>query len=157
MAISEKKPEIKTVVVEDFFHFILQRTMADINIPGFNKYKELAADIYNATAQIESEVREDLIVVFITHTEETRDAMGLPLTKLKLTGKFTEEVTDLPSYFTYILEAKVLTEEDRPLYKFLTNKRTTSDLAKTPMGCFEEQYIDNDLKTAIEIIEEFEG
>ena len=142
--------------MEDFFHFILQRTMADINVPGFNKYKELASDIYQATASIEHEVRDDLTVIFLTHTEETRDAMGMPQTKLKLSGKFTEEVTDLPSYFTYILEAKVIVENETPTYKFLTNKHTPSDLAKTPMGCFAEQYIDNDLMNVMEIIEEYE-
>ena len=154
--ISGKMEHIKTIVVEDMFHLILAKTMADINIPGFNKYKDLANDIYRATGDLEHSLREDLTVVYMMHSEETRDASGLPLTKLKLSGKFTEEVTDLPSYFTYVFEAKLIQEGDDIKYKFLTNKRTDADLAKSPLGCFEDTFIDNDISTILTTIDEYE-
>ena len=155
--INEKMEHIKTIIVDDTFHLILAKTMADINVPGFNKYKDLANDIYRATADLEHMMRDDLTVVYMMHSEESRDASGLPLTKLKLTGKFTEEVIDLPSYFSYVFEAKLIQEGDEIKYKFLTNKRTDADLAKSPMGCFEELFVDNDIATILSAINDYEN
>lgn len=157
LGINSKAPHIKNIVVEDLFHFMLAKTMNDINISGFNKFKELANEIYRATSGLEHELREDLNLIILTHSEEVRDAVGMPQTKLKLTGKFTEEVTDLPSFFTYVFETKIDFSNEKPEYKFLTNLRSTADLAKTPLGIFDDMLIDNDMQKALETIEEFEN
>jgi hypothetical protein len=130
--------------------------MADIKVPGYAKYKELAQEIYRVTGELEDQIRDDLRIVYITHTEEVIASDGSIQTKLKLTGKFTEEVTDIPSFFTYVFEAKVKFENDETQYVFLTNKASKADLAKTPMGCFKDKEVPNDLQEIIKTINNYE-
>jgi len=80
----------------------------------------------------------------------------MPMTKLKLFSKFTDEKIDLPSYYTYVFESKVIFADGKSEYKFLTNSRTDADIAKTPLDMFDEQFIDNDLQKVIETLDENE-
>lgn len=59
--------------------------------------------------------------------------------------------------FTYVLFTDIVKStdgDDRIEYKFITQSDGTNT-AKTPMGCFEDLYIDNDLQYVIEKIEEY--
>ena len=67
-----------------------------------------------------------------------------------------EDVVDLPSFFTYVFEAKVVYNDGKPEYKFLTNKQSEADIAKTPFGIFEELFVDNDLAEIIKTLDEKE-
>lgn len=154
--INEKAPHIKNIVIEDFFHFILAKTMNDINKTGFNKFKELANEVYMATSGLEHELRDDLNLIMLTHTEEVRDAAGNPVTKLKVTGKMIEDVVDLPSFFTYVFESKVIFTDGVSEYKFLSNKQSDADVAKTPFGMFDTLHVDNDLEAILTILDEKE-
>jgi len=154
--VNSKATHIKNLVIDDFFHFMMAKSMADISKPGFQKFADLGKEVFEATAGLETDLRDDLNLIILTHSVEERDASGLPQTKLKLTGKFVEEKVDLPSYFTYVLEAKVLFNQGKSEYKFLTNKRSEADMAKTPFGIFEEEFIDNDLQSVLEILDENE-
>jgi len=151
--INDKAKHIKNIVVEDFFHLMLAKSMEDASKPGFQKYADLGKETYDATAGLESMLRDDINLIILTHTIEEKDTNGMPQTKLKLTGKFVEEKVDLPSYFTYVLEPKVIFKEGKPEYKLLTNKRSEADIAKTPMGMFSDILIDNDLNEVIKVIE----
>ena len=154
--INTKATHVKNLVVEDFYHYMLAKSMADISKPGFQKYADLGKEVFYATAGLESELREDLNLIILTHTVEERDPSGLPQTKLKLTGKFVEEKVDLPSFFTYVLEPKVLFNAGKSEYKFLTNKRSEADIAKTPFGLFDDEFIDNDLQMVLELLDKSE-
>jgi len=58
--------------------------------------------------------------------------------------------------FTYILYTEVSAgEEGKPEYKFRTNTIDGSDTCKTPMDCFEELYVDNDLQVVLNKIDEY--
>jgi len=147
--ISEKAKNVKVIIVDDLYHYILAKTMEDANKSGFGKFTQLATEFYNATIGVESELRDDLTIVYLTHSEVERDQNGIEKTTMKLSGKMISSSINPPSFFTYVLESKVLFENGKTSYKFLTNKRSEADLAKTPMGIFQDQYIDNDLDLVI--------
>ena len=130
--------------------------MSDIDKPGFKKFADLGREVYEATAGLEHLLRDDLNLIILTHTIEERDASGNPKTKLKVTGKMVEDVVDLPSFFTYVFEAKVVYNDGKPEYKFLTNKQSEADIAKTPFWIFEELFVDNDLAEIIKTLDEKE-
>jgi hypothetical protein len=46
--------------------------------------------------------------------------------------------------------------DGKPEYKFLTNKQSEADIAKTPFGIFEELFVDNDLAEIIKTLDEKE-
>lgn len=57
--------------------------------------------------------------------------------------------------FTYVLfTARVKNDEGVIEYKFMTNSDGTNT-AKTPMGCFKELYIDNDLDYVFKTIDSY--
>lgn len=57
--------------------------------------------------------------------------------------------------FTYVLFTRIDTDtEDQSVHQFITRSDGTTT-AKTPMGCFEEKYVDNDLEMVIKRINEY--
>lgn len=57
--------------------------------------------------------------------------------------------------FTYVLYTEITQDvEGKITYKFVTQSDGTNT-AKTPMGCFDELHIDNDLKYVIEQIDKY--
>jgi hypothetical protein len=57
--------------------------------------------------------------------------------------------------FTYVLfTTKRVNDNGEIEYKFITNSDGTNT-AKTPMGCFTDLYIDNDLQYVFEKIDEY--
>lgn len=59
--------------------------------------------------------------------------------------------------FTYVLYTTKLKNDDGIMeYKFITNTDGTNT-AKTPMDCFKEMLIDNDLQLVFDAIDEYNG
>ncbi|MGV8961920.1 MAG: hypothetical protein ACOH2V_00885 [Candidatus Saccharimonadaceae bacterium] len=57
--------------------------------------------------------------------------------------------------FTYVLFTALIKDEDGVQhYKFMTQANGTTT-AKTPMGCFDELYIDNDLQYVFTAIDKY--
>jgi hypothetical protein len=57
--------------------------------------------------------------------------------------------------FTYVLFTDIIKNENGEIeYKFITQSDGTNT-AKTPMGCFDKLYIDNDLQYVIDKIDEY--
>lgn len=154
-SINDNAPHIKTVIVEDFNHQLTARVMADANKAGFAKWGQLAQDTYNALLQSEESYRDDLTVIVLAHSETSMDSNGVSKTTLATVGKMLDNQVKIPSYATYMFHAVIRDGEDGPEHVLQTN---TSDgrEAKSPMGCFEELYIPNDLEAALTVIEAYE-
>ena len=57
--------------------------------------------------------------------------------------------------FTYVLfTARIKDDDGNVQYKFVTQSDGTTT-AKTPMGCFDSMYIDNDLNFVFESIDKY--
>jgi hypothetical protein len=115
---------------------------------------DLAGDIYDLYALANSEeLREDLVVVFIGHTEAYQDnyqtrwrlkTNGAKLSKLNIEGKLT-----------YTFYTKVDMVDGKMNYTFLTNT-DGYNTARTPYGLFDLE-IDNNLAHVISEIRKFEN
>lgn len=69
-----------------------------------------------------------------------------------------DNVITLEGLFTYVFFTAVQRNEETgmPMYKFMTNSDGTCT-AKSPMGLFNDLYIDNDLDFVIKKIKEYNG
>lgn len=69
-----------------------------------------------------------------------------------------DNVITLEGLFTYVFFTAIQRNEETglPVYKFMTNSDGTCT-AKSPMGLFEELYIDNDLNFVINSIKKYNG
>lgn len=118
-----------------------------------SKFTDMAKHAYEVLKQ-GKDLRDDLFVCVLTHSENTGDNIN-PYYKIKTLGKLLDSVITLEGLFTYVLFTRVVRDDDSGVaYKFVTNSDGTCT-AKSPMGLFEERLIDNDLDLVINAIKEY--
>lgn len=110
----------------------------------FEVFKEIAADVYSVIDRIARDGNQSKIVYFTMHTD--RDSFGSiqPLT----VGKLLNEKIKIVGMVTICIISAI--EGGR--YVFKVNGAPPS---KSPMGMFEEQIIDNDLKSVDAAIRDY--
>jgi len=153
-----KASHIKYVLLDDFTHYFNARIMSkdflnqNSGNAAFQKWNVFGSDVFNAIFAQLPNLREDLTIV-VNHHVSLND-MGKYA--FKSSGKLLENTIDPVSYFTYVLHSRIMKNDDKIEYKFQTNDDGIYE-CKTPMGCFEELYIDNDMKMVIDAIEKYEN
>ena len=151
--VSSKMPHIKNLIVDD-----LQYTMAfefvdrasEKNYDKFNEMAQHMLNIFRTTV----ELRDDLTVVFLTHSENVGTEID-PKYVIKTLGKLLKEKVTTEGLFTCMLFTEVNFDESIPKYQFITNADGKC-IAKSPMGMFNELKIDNDLNEVIKIVKEYQ-
>ena len=136
----------KIIIIDDSTFAMTDYFMKTALEVGFNKFSVNALKYYSMLKAAEL-TADDVRVYVVNHIDE--DANGL--LKVKTIGKMLDEKVDIPSLLTVVLQA----EKTKDGYKFITNKRTNADLAKSPMGMFDDEFIDNDLRAVDEVICEY--
>jgi hypothetical protein len=151
--VSTKRPEIKTIIIDDFQYIQAFESMERVDEKGYSKFTDMAKHAYEVLKQ-GKELRDDLTVCILTHSENTGDNLN-PYYKIKTLGKLLDSVITLEGLFTYVLFTKVVRENENEIsYKFITNSDGTCT-AKSPMGLFNDIYIDNDLNYVVNRIKEY--
>lgn len=140
--INEKRLDIKTLVLDDFQHIMTNAFMRRASEKGFEKFTDLGRHIWMVIEEIKN-CRDDLFCCVLTHSD--LDSNGN--SKMKTIGRMVDEKVDIPSRFTVVFHTMVIDGK----YKFLTQNNGLH-LAKSPMGMFEEQFIENDIAQVIETI-----
>jgi hypothetical protein len=151
--INANRPEINQIIIDDSNYSMAFESMQRVDEVGFKKFTDMGKNMYNLLSKAGS-LREDLKVFFFAHEENVGDALN-PQRKFKTIGKLVDNVIGVEGLATYVFFTDVREGEDGKMqYKFATQNDGTTT-AKTPMGCFEEMYIDNDLALIIEAIDEY--
>ena len=151
--VNTKMPHIKTIVIDDFQYMLSYEFVDRATEIGYTKFSEIAQHTMEILRYAEK-MREDLLMVVLTHTENAGDNLN-PKYVIKTVGKMLTEKVTLEGLFTYIFFCKIIEETDGTYqYKFLTNTDGEA-MAKTPMGMLPEKLIDNDLAAAIKVINEY--
>lgn len=151
--INTKRPDIKVVVIDDFQYVMAFEAMDRAGDKGFDKFTQMAQHAYQVLKSAMN-LRDDLYVVVSTHSENTGDRIN-PYYKMKTLGKMLDNTITLEGLFTYVFFTAIQRDDDgNPSYKFMTNSDGTTT-GKSPMGLFNDLYIDNDLKLVIDRIEEY--
>ena len=120
---------------------------------SYDKFTDMAQHAYQVLKSAMN-MRDDLNVVILTHSENIGDNVT-PMYRMKTLGKMLNSVITLEGLFTYVLFTTILRDDDGlASYKFITNSDGTCT-AKSPMGLFNELYIDNDLDLVIKRIKEY--
>lgn len=138
---------LKTIVVDTLNGLMLDSEMERAREKGYDKWVDLSSNVYGLI-QMANMMRDDLIVIFIGHSETVTDDAGYTLTRMKTNGRKLEKIV-LESKFSTVLLAK----GNNGQYVFET--RAQNSTAKTPLGMFETPEIENDISTVIKNMEEF--
>ena len=150
--IDKTAPHIKTIILDDF-QYIMSYEFMTTKTTGFDKFNEIAEHAFNVINTAKN-LREDLTVVFLAHTDEVVDSMGQKSYKIKTIGKLLDDKITLEGLFTVVIMAEQRIDGTETVYGFKT-RGTVQDTVKTPKDMFEEEYIPNDLKLVIDSIHEY--
>lgn len=154
--IGTKLLHVKTLIIDDVQFSMAASVMKNINIKGFDKWNELAHNIWLMSEAAKAQ-RDDLTVVFNSHLETVYDQDGVKNTKAKTVGKLIDNVVNLDGLFTTILYSETLRNEQGKIEYVFRTHTNGSDTCKSPMGMFEEDYIPNDLAIVIDRMNEYYG
>lgn len=135
----------KSIIIDDSTYLMTTEFMRTAQIKGYDKYTEMACNFYNLL-QAAAALPEDKIVYFLGHVD--LDANGNE--RFKTIGKMLDEKVTLEGWFTIVLKTVV----QDGTYQFST-QTNGHDTVKSPMGMFDSQLIDNDLKAVDTAIREF--
>lgn len=144
---NEKASNIKTVVVDTINGIMVADEMRRIKEKGYDKWVDLACAIYDIIDYALT-MRDDLTVIFVAHTQTETDDSGYKFTRIKTNGKKLDKIT-VESKFPVVLLAKLV--DGKHVFETKANNST----AKTPMGAFDSDYIDNDISEVLKVLEEF--
>ena len=141
---------IKVSVIDDAGYLLTSKFMAGHRQAKgnsqFDLYNEIADNYYSLIKSIAEELPSDAIVYVVMH-EEMND-MGY--VKPKTIGKLLDDKVCIEGMFTIVLHSMKLDGK----YVFATNTDGL-DVTKSPIGMFEETYIDNDLQVVTNKIRDY--
>ncbi len=123
VVISAGAPHIKQVVIEDFTHFFSARIFSPKFLArtqggdAFQRWNDFGASVFQALFAKAQDLRPDLYIIVLHHTEVKDDgSIGF-----RSAGKLLDNVIDFPSYFNYIFHGVTVQKEKGVTYKMLTN------------------------------------
>ncbi len=151
--ISKNAPQIKTIIIDDSNYIMGFNLINKATETGFTKFSIMAKDIVNLVQEAKK-LRDDLVVVYITHSEEIEDGNEISSYKIKTAGKMIDNQIVMEGLFTTVLYSFVEVKGDKATYNFLTN-RYLKYPAKSPLGMFSETKIPNDLKTVLDKVNDY--
>ncbi len=154
--VSEKRPEIKNIVVDDFQYMSSFEFFDRSDEKGFEKFTQIGAALARIS-KLPLSLREDLMVFYLTHVEEGTDIEGRKKYKAKTIGKMVDEKLTLEGLFTVVLFGKVKKDKDGVISYVFETVNSGDNTCKSPKGMFAEPAIPNDLQLVREAILNYEN
>ena len=141
---------IKYVVIDTLNGMMVAEEMRILAMQGGDKrsaWTDLAQHGWGIVNKA-LEIRNDVTVIILCHSETISDDNGIVKTRIKTNGRKLEKL---------VLESKMTTvvwavRQDGK-YKFILSADNST--AKVPLGCFETDIIDNDIMLVIKALEEY--
>lgn len=155
-AISDSKPETKIIIVDTITNVMVKGYMSRAKEKGYEKFTDLAVDTYNILSCVD-DLRDDLTVIIVSHTQDSKDADDVLKTRFKVVaGKMIGDTFEPESMFTVVLQSEVIMEDNVPHYYFVT-QNNGKNTCKSPRGMFKDLRIPNDYKYVIEEMKNYYG
>ena len=141
--ISEKAEHIKYVTIDTINSIMIADEMKRMKGKNYNEWQDLAKCIFDII-DIVPDLRDDLTVIFMGHTQTDDDGF----TRLLTNGRKLNKI-GLEKYFNTVLLAKARDGE------YIFETRANNSTARTPLDAFDNLEIENDITKVIEIIKEY--
>ncbi len=142
-----QKTERKSIVIDDATYLMVGEFMRNAKVVGYQKYTDMAYS-FNQLLEFASKLPDDRIIYFIGHSEQADDGRE----HFKTIGKMLDNYVTVEGKFTIVL--KTVVQDGKYLFATHNNGQ---DTVKSPMGLFENDFIENDLKMVDTAIREYWG
>ncbi len=143
-----RNPTLNCYIIDDSQFLMAHELFNRVHEKGYDKFTDMAKHFYDLLNWINHNVPEDVNVYFLHHTETLDDGT----VKLKTCGKMLDEKYPIEGVVNIILQGEV----NQNGY-FCRTKNRSRDIAKTPLGMFEQDLIPNDLYAIDKTIREYYG
>ena len=138
---------IKVVVVDTLNALMVADEVRRMKEKGFDKWQDLAQCIWQLIDQAMA-LRDDLTIIFVCHSQTQKEDDGYTFTRIKTSVKKLDKLC-IETKLTTVLHAVCEGGE----YKFKVHSDNST--AKTPMGAFEDDEIENDITKVLEALKEY--
>lgn len=153
--VSKMRDDIKTIVVDDINYCLSGEIMDNAMVKGFDKFTIQAKNYYDLIMKC-GELRDDLTIVIMSHIINDGSDVD-PSYKLYSSGKMLDRTVNLDGLFSYIIYSERVVDDNGDIvYRFRT-KTNGNDTCRTVAGCFNDKYIEPNLKLVIDTINKFES
>ena len=156
MHVNDKMPHIKNLVIDDWQYMSSFEYFDRADEKGYDKFTSIAKNLAQV-AKLPKDMREDLYIFFLTHSEESTDVNGHRKVKAKTVGKMIDNALTLEGLFSIVLFGKVVKGEDDKLSYVFETANNGENTCKSPAGMFDDTRIDNSLKVVKDAIIEYEN
>lgn len=148
--IDKDRKEIKYIVIDDSQYLLVNEFMKRHSQEGkgndvFRLYNEIGDHFWHLLWNARF-LRKDLTIFFLHHTEETESGS----IKAKSIGRMLDEKVDICGMFSICLLCRSIEGKH-----FFETTKIGDSPAKTPMGMFDTEKIDNDLYLVAQAIETY--
>lgn len=154
-AVSKNRPEITTIVLDDVNYLLSNETFATALTKGYEKFSVMAKNYYDLI-QFCQDLRDDLNIVFITHIENCGTEID-PVYRMWTTGKMLTSQINLDGLFSYIIYSeRYIDDVDNEVHYRFKTRTDGNDTCRSVEGCFEDKYVEPNMKMILDRINEFE-
>jgi hypothetical protein len=154
--VNDKRPEIKTLIIDDFQYMSSFEFFDRSDEKGYEKFTQIGAGLARI-ARMPKDLREDLMVFFLTHAEEATDMEGKRKFKAKTIGRMVDEKLTLEGLFSIVLFGKAKKNKDGEIRYVFETSNNGENTCKSPKGMFPTFEIINDLQYVREAIINYEN
>jgi hypothetical protein len=154
--INDKRPEIKTIVIDDFQYMSSFEFFDKVDEKGYEKFTKIGAHLARIV-RLPKDMRQDLTVFFLTHAEEATDVDGKRKFKAKTIGRMVDEKLTLEGLFSIVLFGKAKKDKDGTIRYVFETQTNGENTCKSPKGMFSTFEIQNDLQLVCNAIRDYEN
>ena len=139
-----KQSTADIVVIDDFNYFMSFEEFSMANVKGYEKFTNMAVNVVDVIELITKKESNQRFYI-LAHSEQNEDGQ----LRLKTTGKMVSDKFVPEGLTNQVVETAVVDRE------FVFKVRTDGTGIKTPMGMFDTETIENDLKLLDKSIKAF--
>lgn len=146
----DKQPEqknIKTVVIDTLNGIMVGDEVRRMKEKNYDKWVDMAQCVWTLLDHL-YDLRDDLTVIVICHSQTQTEDSGYTFTRIKTSGKKLDKLS-IETKLTTVLHA--VSKDGK--YVFLTHANNST--AKTPLNAFESDEVENDIVKVIEALKDY--
>lgn len=143
----ENMKHIKYVVIDTLNGIMVADEVRRMKEKNYDKWTDLAQCIWTLLDHLYT-LRDDLTIFVVCHSQTQKEDDGYTFTRIKTSGKKLDKL-NVESKLTTVLLAEV--KDGRHIFHTKADRST----AKTPLGAFDTDEIENDIMLVIKALEEY--
>lgn len=144
---NEEATHIKTVVIDTLNGLMVADEVRRMKEKGFDKWQDLAQCVWQLLDSLYT-FRDDLTIIVLCHSQTQKEDDGYTFTRIKTSGKKLDKL-NVESKLTTVLYA--LCKDGKYIFKTHADNST----AKTPLGAFEDDEIENDITKVLDALKDY--